>query len=182
MRLGWAQPWFHEKPAALLGRAGNACALYTCAWGESNLDRVEDGGGHLCRSQVVGLQVGIAMVPRVGESSHLFGMLGGRPGELLSRGAGLIGGVEVDEEVRSGQDLPHIWDIGMLLSDLTRKEPLLPKRVGERGFPRTTRADDRDLERGEGVAQGHTSRIMRGLPLTAAGGRTFDGPHPPGGA
>ena len=89
----------------------------------------------LARSQVIRIDDYMGMFAGVGEPAELFGMIAFNPIQFAAGGADLKRGVEVNEQVGFGDNLPHGWHVGMFLCDVTTNVAVLIQPRDKRGFP-----------------------------------------------
>ena len=72
------------------------------------------------------------MLARVGEATELFDMIFFEPIKVSARSAGFKRGVEVDQNIRVGDNLPHGLRVGMFLRDVPAGEAVFLK-PGDQG-------------------------------------------------
>lgn len=72
------------------------------------------------------------MVTRVGETPQLFGVIFFEPIEFSARRAGFKRGVEVDQNIWLGDDLPHGLRVGMFLRNVSAGKAVFLK-PGDQG-------------------------------------------------
>lgn len=131
------------------GREAGLCSV-ECS------EPLDDPGEHLGRQQIVGVQVDVAVLAGVLEAPELFGVVLRGPVEPLATAAGLVGGVEVDQQVGMGEQPPHLRDEGVLLHHLPGVVAELAQGVDEGCLPGTAWADDGDAGSETGCGHGAT--------------------------
>jgi len=86
----------------------------------------------------------MSMLPGVGEPAGLFFMIFVSPVEFPPGRADREGCMKINQDIRFGDDLPHVRYVGMFLCDVTARVAVFFKPCDKRGFPRAAVADDTD--------------------------------------
>jgi len=80
----------------------------------------------------------------VGEPPGLFFIVLEYPIEFSPRSTDREGSMKIDQDIRLGDDLPHGFDVGVLLRDVAAGVTVFFKACNECGFPRAAWADNTD--------------------------------------
>lgn len=99
------------------------------------------------RIQQVCIYDEIGMFAGVGKAALLLFMVGGNPVEFAAGGGVFKGTIKEDEDIRLADYLPHVFDIGMFLRDVTAAIAAFFQFVDQCGFPRAARTNDTDEQR-----------------------------------
>jgi hypothetical protein len=75
------------------------------------------------------------MFAGMGEPAELFSMIAFHPIQFSACSADLKRGVEINEQVGFGNNLPHGWDVGMFLGDVPTNVAVLIQPRDESRFP-----------------------------------------------
>ena len=92
--------------------------------------------------KIIGLNEEVCVLTRVSKAAQLFQVIGFRPTQPTTRGADREGCSEEDEEVGSGEALPHVRNIRVFLGDMAASITFGFQGLNQRGFAGTARADD----------------------------------------